>query len=531
MAEYRQLIDMRSNGRFALSWLAAKNPRAFENYVKKGHLESVDVSLICEELMKLSNDKKISMRMASDLAFGIIKVHSKLADNILKDAAIAQNISSSNIFQIPKEKPQKTPKKKSNAPKKQMSEEEKNDFLIDEINNFICSITPHPEELCDLPVVDQTLANELISLHEIELPTQSLIELDPDESFGELNTQQANDILNFIEDVVDRDHVHPNVDVALGEGTSRDFLMPRSPLATSSPIPFQVKTSPSNQEVSSIRSLDFAMPNVQDAHRPEEIPEIGQRAPEEGQVEPSGSIPDIEDRTDPPAAKKRKKTLAIDDVIVIPNAKIRHQLENYADTMRCSKSKEDIYDFRTADRNLLWKPSRKRLGDPLNDLYNRNCKSRRVEEEFEDILTDILTKGNEANNNMQDIDTILKDFNDFGNKRATRKRKADTAGILPPEIPPLEMPPPPVPRDFQEIPPEQTNLQEFTKEPVLAKLQVLWQKQKEPVTMECLLDQVTCKKSAARTFMSLLELSKLKKVQLHTKDGSHEIASISLAKN
>lgn len=37
---------MRKNGTFALSWLAAKNPRAFENYVKKGHLESVDISEI-----------------------------------------------------------------------------------------------------------------------------------------------------------------------------------------------------------------------------------------------------------------------------------------------------------------------------------------------------------------------------------------------------------------------------------------------------------------------------------------------------
>lgn len=356
------------------------------------------------------------------------------------------------------------------------------------------------------------------------------------------------------------DHPGPSFCSFDEPGPSRGRFVASTPLSC---VQKHLKSSIFNQDISSIACIPPEDPNVhqlpeiaeeqenvddkcsgsnlsqtlpeQPAEQPDIIEEV-LHSHEELQVDPitqSPSPKNIEEVTR--TTRKRKKIFQIDQITFISSTKLRKLKETSNTTLRCLQARDDIY--RGNEGKLFSVPLRKRKAQPLMELFERNCKIQCVPNNFNDILADIMIDP-DPNNNLpleETMATILEDFNHFGNKRATRKRPQIQPEIpLPREtIPVLEIQPPEleIPLNFQEISKECKNFfsnskNDFTPEGVLFKLQTLWTRKMEPITVNVLLNGITGRMEAARTFMSIMELGKLKKLQLHRNDANLEISDI-----
>uniref|UniRef100_A0A1B0GKE0 Rad21/Rec8-like protein N-terminal domain-containing protein n=2 Tax=Lutzomyia longipalpis TaxID=7200 RepID=A0A1B0GKE0_LUTLO len=649
MVHYFELLAVRNNARFAMCWLAATNYSAFQNHVKKGQLQTIRVSNMCDEILKMLNSEsqepreRISLPLAAKLSYGIVKIHAKIADELLEEVLAALKVQSFVLKSLnfsedtdEVQKPVKGAKKRqlqiaaskarSKRPKLGNSGNAGNALqLIEDLDDVPL------EDTLNIPESSHTVSNELISLREIpSLPTLNQLQpLDPLDDF--LEEADADEDISRVLDYFGSMNVS-SVDTPLGASSSTMISLPgpsRRKFATSTPLSMfkNLCGSMSKQGISSITAMNITMisancnrmqdifegPASQEFHgfpetsnalpdaappgqievkpepgdvdeippqlpevplglesvqgipgedlNPPEVPEVNDRELQENVQEPQENLPnpaindefiappdvtEAEELTEtPPEVKneppkfrggKKRKILQVDDVKMIPGAKLAKQVESSGKAVNFHRARDMAFRRSQFDKDFISRPLRKRMAEPLMDLFGRNCKIRRVtSDETMDILGEILV-GSTLNNNRPSEDVmlpIMEDFNNFGNKRRTRKHQG---GNIQQDIPllPEEAPPPviqahqEVPENFFEIPQEPRNAfpDDFTEEGVLAKLQNLWSRGRNPITMNTLLGDANGKKEAAKAFMSIMELVKQRKIKLHRNDANLEIIHI-----
>ncbi|XP_059614601.1 uncharacterized protein LOC132260479 [Phlebotomus argentipes] len=509
---YYEVIRTQDEERFSLSWLAATNPTIFRNRVRKAHLETIRVEKICDEILKVLNtseedpNKRLSLHLAANLTYGTVKIHQRMVDNILEDVTqfmTIQTFVQNTLMRQEKPKKSKPAKKRGKKAKSSGSKQ----CTLPDFSELTDLLEPPVDDSQDdsLPEALFNTTNDLITLREVELSTHHEISDIDDDFFGELNlnSQEA----SFFKDFLDRSFQSViadstfTVEAPKHETPSRD-----SPITGLTMIP--TLESPESPQTPQTQQSVFQY---------EEIPLVASQLP----LSPPDTVSEDEEEF-VPARKRRKKTLKTDKVMRISDTQHLHMLKNFK---KRQKGRVEIPGFR-ADRNVLTRPCRKRNAEPLMDQFSRNCKIRCLEEGFEDFLLDILFKDSDPNNNMpgeEVMGPILEDFNRFGRKKSTRKRQREFP--LPPAIEEFTEPPP-VPRDFQEIPQEHRET-DWTLQSTLAKLQTHWNMRDVLVSPAVLLNGVVARKDAARAFMSILQLVKLKMVKLHSSDDSLEIRYIS----
>ncbi|XP_055693564.1 uncharacterized protein LOC129795993 [Lutzomyia longipalpis] len=649
MVHYFELLAVRNNARFAMCWLAATNYSAFQNHVKKGHLQTIRVSNMCDEILKMLNSEsqepreRISLPLAAKLSYGIVKIHAKIADELLEEVLAALKVQSFVLKSLnfsedtdEVQKPVKGAKKRqlqiaaskarSKRPKLGNSGNAGNALqLIEDLDDVPL------EDTLNIPESSHTVSNELISLREVpSLPTLNQLQpLDPFDDF--LEEADADEDISRVLDYFGSMNVS-SVDTPLGSSSSTMISLPgpsRRKFATSTPLSMfkNFCGSMSKQGISSITAMNITMisancnrmqdifegPASQEFHgfpetsnalpdaappgeievkpepgdvdeippqlpevplelegvqgipgedlNPPEVPEVNDRELQENVQEPQENLPnpaindefiappvvaEVEELTEtPPEVKnepqkfrggKKRKIQQVDDVKMIPGAKLAKQVESSGKAVNFHRARDMAFRQSQFDKDFISRPLRKRVAEPLMDLFGRNCKIRRVtSDETMDILGEILM-GSTLNNNRPSEDVmlpIMEDFNNFGNKRRTRKHQG---GNIQQDIPLLleEAPPPviqahqEVPGNFFEIPQEPRNVfqDDFTEEGVLTKLQNLWSRGKNPITMNTLLGDANGKKEAAKAFMSIMELVKQRKIKLHRNDANLEIIHI-----
>ncbi|XP_055847614.1 myb-like protein D [Episyrphus balteatus] len=84
MAIDMNLISLKDGGRFAMSWLAGTNPKALRSNFQRHNIYSVDVTKVCEEMIKSVKTKedKISFRILYRLCFGTIHIYAEQVQHL-----------------------------------------------------------------------------------------------------------------------------------------------------------------------------------------------------------------------------------------------------------------------------------------------------------------------------------------------------------------------------------------------------------------------------------------------------------------
>ncbi|GAB0091427.1 uncharacterized protein DMENIID0001_062700 [Sergentomyia squamirostris] len=503
MPYHVEWLKIGNSRNFGLCWLAATNPTAFRKEVSKGQLERVKIGKIGDELLKMiktkSAKKRISLFVTANLAFGSVKIYEKLVNNLFEDvfsyfvvqSEKLQRISQQdeeNIKQRAKKRlaPQETVQQKIAKRRKIQETDENNNQAV--LTSATEDITLREDEFTP-PAEFPAAAGEDLEENFGEVGEFDL-ELDQEFNFRESNGQRG---------------------ACSGESQA---MKPVEENGEFHGFPEEVIFSIAS-------SVSVENPNPEFKEPVQSIEEFLTPLPWEK----------------PKKRKNGKKITQIDQVTIIPGSKMENQMIRYDDTMRCSTGRNDIVDL-NVQKDLLLKPTRKRHVEPLKELFQRNLKIPRLEDHILDFLVEILPREIDPNNNLRDPEEafadVLADFAAFKDTRATRRYPAprepsDEISDIPPSSPPPPVSPISVPTIFSEIPSENTDIEKFTKETILYKLQHFWRRSRNPIDMNVLLGlmgEIRCRKIASRIFLILLELHKSQQVQLHGKDGSLEIGNI-----